>query len=153
MNPLLDSGGGVVCYNVIRFQDFPETTSVHLYWRFEMRNLIKTKVAELISGGVSEDYQNTEVTPKQQVVITPNSDFNLFANSVLLYSHSGLLEKLEEKLGLSAQDANILQQDMLKFLAICGYRDSSGKKVKIAPSGKIDEAWHNFILLIGLSMA
>ena len=81
-----------------------------------------------------------------EAVTSSVTDFSAFADKVLSYSHAGLLERLEEKLGLTHAKAMALQLDMLRFLALCGYQDPNGQKVVLAPPKAIDEAWHHFIL-------
>ena len=81
-----------------------------------------------------------------EAVTSSVTDFSAFAEKVLEYSHAGLLERLEEKLGLTSAEAVALQIDMLRFLALCGYQDPDGQKVVLAPPKAIDEAWHHFIL-------
>ena len=81
-----------------------------------------------------------------EAVTSSVTDFSAFAEKVLSYSHAGLLERIEEKLGLTSVEAVALQIDMLRFLALCGYQDPNGQKVVLAPPKAIDEAWHHFIL-------
>jgi len=62
-------------------------------------------------------------------------------DSALNYSHLGLVERLEDKLHLSPEDSEQLFVDMKKFLYLC-----SLSELPLAPSARIDEAWHHFIL-------
>lgn len=65
---------------------------------------------------------------------------------VLPFSCVSLLEKIEDELGLNSEQAVFLQEDMLKFLFLCGTKNKGGADCKFSPPKKIDEAWHLFIL-------
>ena len=60
---------------------------------------------------------------------------------VMAYEHPGLVERLQEKMLLSEDEAKTLFQDTKLFLFLC-----SISKKPLAPSAQIDECWHNFIL-------
>jgi len=60
---------------------------------------------------------------------------------VLSYKHPGVIGKLQAEMGMSKKEAELLFQDTLKFLWLCGNEPG-----KFSPSQKIDEAWHRFIL-------
>ncbi len=60
---------------------------------------------------------------------------------VLGYEHAGLLERIQEKLHKSADQAQELFVDMLMFLYLAGMGQGS-----LVPAEEIDEAWHHFIL-------
>lgn len=61
--------------------------------------------------------------------------------TVMEYRHEGLVERLQEKIGLPENDARALFEDTKRFLYLCGaYRG------RFAPPTLIDECWHHFIL-------
>ena len=62
-------------------------------------------------------------------------------NRVMAYSHPGLVERLQDKLGITEEAAIDLFDDMKRFLYLCAVTPGP-----LAPSGPIDEAWHHFIL-------
>lgn len=61
---------------------------------------------------------------------------------VMFYQHAGLIQRLQEKLGIDEQAALLLFIDTKQFLFLCG----TVKGRFAPPSESIDEAWHNFIL-------
>lgn len=65
---------------------------------------------------------------------------------VMGYEHPQLIERLKQKEGLTHEEAEIVYQDMLRFLSLCGRRNSATKNMKLAPPESIDIAWHHFIL-------
>ncbi len=72
------------------------------------------------------------------VVKTPTKSL---VTAVMKYKHEGLIERLQDKLEMSEQDALELFQDTKRFLFICGT-----KKGSMGPPELIDECWHHFIL-------
>jgi hypothetical protein len=60
---------------------------------------------------------------------------------VLAYEHPHLIDRLQEKLGLSPDGAEELFEDTKRFLYLCGTVSEP-----LAPSAPIDECWHHFIL-------
>ena len=61
--------------------------------------------------------------------------------AVMAYHHPGLILRLQDKVGLSPAEAEELFADMKRFLFLAGTVFDP-----LAPTEKIDEAWHNFIL-------
>jgi hypothetical protein len=66
--------------------------------------------------------------------------------SVLAYRNEDLIERLEKKLKLSHDDASVLFNDLLRFLAMCGLRGDVYMATPLVPPKAIDEAWHHFLL-------
>lgn len=64
---------------------------------------------------------------------------------VMEYENVDVVERLEKKLGLGHDDAELLFKDMLGFLALCGLRERHAR-VPLVPPKMIDEAWHHFLL-------
>lgn len=62
-------------------------------------------------------------------------------NRVMAYTHSGLVERLQDKLGITEGQAIDLFDDMKRFLYLCAVTPGP-----LAPSPAIDEAWHHFVL-------
>lgn len=62
-------------------------------------------------------------------------------NRVMAYSFPPLIDRLVEKKGLERSDAEALYTDMLRFLYLCGTTEKT-----MAPSERIDLAWHEFLL-------
>ncbi len=59
----------------------------------------------------------------------------------MAYRHPGMIERLEDKLGISESEAEELFDDTKRFLYLCATVEGP-----LAPSERIDEAWHHFIL-------
>ena len=64
-------------------------------------------------------------------------------DEVLEYKHEGLVERLENDLKISREEADLLFLDLKKFLFLCG---SQRKNAPHVPPAEIDEAWHTFLL-------
>jgi hypothetical protein len=62
-------------------------------------------------------------------------------NQVMAFKHPGLVSRLQTKLGLSPEDAEMLFQDVKRFLFLCATSDQ-----RVAPPKMVDEGWHHFIL-------
>lgn len=62
-------------------------------------------------------------------------------NKILKYEHPALVEKLQQKLGISNEEALELFNDTKRFLFLCGINNEV-----FVPTGSIDEGWHHFIL-------
>ncbi len=62
-------------------------------------------------------------------------------NRVMQYRYPPLIKRLQNKEGLTKEETESLFEDLLKFLYLCGISD-----LILAPSEKIDLAWHHFIL-------
>lgn len=60
---------------------------------------------------------------------------------VLAYEHPGLIERIQEKMHMSKDDAQKLFNDTKQFLFLCGISPQ-----RLAPPELIDECWHHFIL-------
>jgi len=60
---------------------------------------------------------------------------------VARYEHPVLIERIEDKLNLSHDEALDLFDDCKRFLYLCGTTHEP-----MAPAEAIDECWHNFIL-------
>lgn len=65
--------------------------------------------------------------------------------TVLDYSNPDLVERIQKKLELPADQAEVLFKDLIKFLSLCAYR-MDDSRAPLVPPKKIDEAWHNFLL-------
>ena len=81
------------------------------------------------------------------VVERPNVDTkstsleSLTANAqALKYRNRAVADRLVREYGLSEEEAEVLFQDTIKFLAL------TGNGMKISPPARIDLGWHNFIL-------
>jgi hypothetical protein len=61
--------------------------------------------------------------------------------TIFAYEHPALVDRLQEKLGLSQEQAEELFTDTKRFLFICGTKDGA-----FGPPEMIDECWHAFIL-------
>lgn len=64
-----------------------------------------------------------------------------FLESVMTYHHPGLILRLQDKMKLSREEAEELFADMKRFLFL-----AATVSEPLAPTERIDEAWHNFIL-------
>lgn len=60
---------------------------------------------------------------------------------IMSYDHPALVQRLEEKLGISRDGADELLDDTKRFLFLCGTTTGI-----LAPPPRIDEGWHQFIL-------
>lgn len=67
------------------------------------------------------------------------------ARAVLDYSNPDLVERIQKKLELPADQAEILFKDLIKFLSLCAFR-MDDSRAPLVPPKKIDEAWHHFLL-------
>lgn len=72
----------------------------------------------------------------------PQSRSTGFAANVraLNYKNEHIIARLAAEAALSHEDAEVLFDDTLKFLAL------AGNGTKLSPPAKIDLGWHNFIL-------
>lgn len=57
------------------------------------------------------------------------------------YQHPELVERIRQKLALDAKEAEKLFADMKKYLYLCATSNE-----KLAPTPKIDAAWHEFLM-------
>jgi hypothetical protein len=62
---------------------------------------------------------------------------------ILGYKNSRVIERYEDELNLSGEEAETLFRDVLLFLYVCGTTD---RKSEITPTKAIDEGWHEFIM-------
>jgi len=58
------------------------------------------------------------------------------------YKNPFLVNRLASKLTITKEDANLLFEDLKKFLFVSTKTDRA-----VAPTGKIDAAWHEFLIL------
>lgn len=70
---------------------------------------------------------------------------NRLGKSVFDYANPDLVERMQKKLELPPDQAEVLFLDLIKFLSLCAYR-IDGNSAALVPPKKIDEAWHNFLL-------
>jgi hypothetical protein len=59
----------------------------------------------------------------------------------MAYQHPRLIERLEERLGMTNAEAREKFADLKRFLYLCAVSAES-----LAPTEQIDEVWHNFML-------
>lgn len=62
-------------------------------------------------------------------------------NRVMSYRFQPLIDRLVEKKGLKRTEAEELYRDLMRFMFLCGTRSEV-----LAPSERIDLAWHEFLL-------
>jgi hypothetical protein len=62
--------------------------------------------------------------------------------SALQYKNPDVVERLQKKLSLTNEAANLLFKDTLKFLSLAALEEGYG----LVPPQAIDAAWHHFIL-------
>jgi len=62
---------------------------------------------------------------------------------LLGYKNHRVIERYEDELKLSSEEANTLFEDVLLFLYVCGTTD---RKSVITPTNAIDQGWHEFIM-------
>ena len=79
--------------------------------------------------------------PAVKTVAPEFSRIDVPLNRVMAYIHPGMIERLQDKLGITQQAAIDLFDDMKRFLYLCAVTPGP-----LAPSQPIDEAWHHFIL-------
>ncbi len=82
-----------------------------------------------------------ETILSKQPMNTASPTRSVSLNAVMNYTHPGLVERLQDKLNLPHEDAQLLFDDTKRFLYLCAISDSP-----IAPPEMVDEGWHNFIL-------
>lgn len=63
--------------------------------------------------------------------------------TVMEYEHEGLIERLQDEIGLNEQEARMLFEDTKRFLFLCGTH-----RGHYAPPTLIDECWHRFLLFM-----
>lgn len=80
-----------------------------------------------------------------QVYSTPSSAVNFSTKTAFDYTNADLVERIQKKLELSSDQAELLFKDLIKFLSLCVYRMDNNRELLVPPK-KIDEAWHNFLL-------
>ena len=69
----------------------------------------------------------------------------LTGKATLDYSNLDLVERIQKKLELPADQAELLFKDLIKFLSLCAFR-LDDNRAPLVPPKKIDEAWHHFLL-------
>jgi hypothetical protein len=74
------------------------------------------------------------ITRNNRIAKTP-------VNRIMSYRFQPLIDRLVDKKGMVRSDAELLYIDMLRFLYLCGSTTKT-----MAPSEKIDLAWHEFLL-------
>lgn len=62
-------------------------------------------------------------------------------NAVMGYKNDSLVRRFQHKLGLSQKEAQMLLDDVKRFLYLCATEEK-----RIVPPGMVDEGWHSFIL-------
>ncbi len=62
-------------------------------------------------------------------------------SAVMDYRHPSLVARLEKKLRITGEDAQVLFDDTKRFLYLCAHN-----RGQMAPSERIDEGWHHFLL-------
>ena len=66
--------------------------------------------------------------------------------AVIAYRNEDVVERLQRKMNLGREEADVLFTDLLKFLALCGVRRLHATEYSLVPPKNIDEAWHHFLL-------
>lgn len=86
------------------------------------------------SGGV-------EATSKRRAIRNRHRSRDVPLNRIMGYRFQPLIDRLVEKKGLKRREADDLYLDLMRFMFLCG----TVRKV-LAPSERIDLAWHEFLL-------
>ena len=83
--------------------------------------------------------------PKQQECVTPELEHEPEAfERIMSFQMPEFVERFAKKHNATQEEAQEVFQETLRFLYLC--RQGKGARFSFAPSPKIDEGWHNFIL-------
>ena len=92
-------------------------------------------------GSCNTACKSCEVPSCGEGLVSAVSNPDVCLATVMGFMFPDLIDRMVEKYGWTKTEAELVFEDTKRFLYLCG----TGTQV-VAPSPKIDEVWHNFIL-------